>query len=308
RRLPEARRAARLAGYRGAIFPWQSGSDRREESPELHLNPRSGRWNPDPSHRAHHIGIAIAYNVWQFYQVTGDLAYLIDHGAELLVEIARFWVSRAEFDTRRGRYRIRGVIGPDEFHAGYPDRPFDGVDDNAYTNVMAVWVILRALEALNLIPLPNRIDVREKLTRTAAERGQWDDVSRRMYVPFHVGIISQFEGYGELAELDWDGYRRRYGNIQRLDRILEAEGDDVNRYKASKQADALMLLYLLSADELRELLGHLGYRFTAEQIPGMVDYYLARTSHGSTLSAVVHAWVLARANRDRAMEYFERVL
>ncbi|MGV0653637.1 trehalose-phosphatase [Mycolicibacterium thermoresistibile] len=308
RRLPEARRAARLAGYRGAMFPWQSGSDGREESPELHLNPRSGRWNPDPSHRAHHIGIAIAYNVWQFYQVTGDLAYLIDHGAELLVEIARFWVSRAEFDTRRGRYRIRGVIGPDEFHAGYPDRPYDGVDDNAYTNVMAVWVILRALEALNLIPLPNRIDVREKLNLTAAELAQWDDVSRRMYVPFHDGIISQFEGYGELAELDWDGYRRRYGNIQRLDRILEAEGDDVNRYKASKQADALMLLYLLSADELRELLGHLGYRFTAEQIPGMVDYYLARTSHGSTLSAVVHAWVLARANRDRAMEYFERVL
>src|SRR5690606_9063766 len=107
---------------------------------------------------------------------------------------------------------------------------------------------------------------------TAAELAQWDDVSRRMYVPFHDGIISQFEGYGELAELDWDGYRRRYGNIQRLDRILEAEGDDVNRYKASKQADALMLLYLLSADELRELLGHLGYRFTAEQIPGMVDY------------------------------------
>src|SRR5690606_14448972 len=216
--------------------------------------------------------------------------------------------SRAEFDTRRGRYRIRGVIGPDEFHAGYPDRPFDGVDDNAYTNVMAVWALLRALEALNLIPLPNRIDVREKLNLTAAELAQWDDVSRRLYVPFHDGIISQFEGYGELAELDWDGYRRRYGNILRLDRILEAEGDDVNRYKASKQADALMLLYLLSADELRELLGHLGYRFTAEQIPGMVDYYLARTSPGSTLSAVVHAWVLARANRDRAMEYFERVL
>ena len=73
RRLVEARRAAKLAGYSGAMFPWQSGSDGREESPELHLNPRSGRWNPDPSHRAHHIGIAVAYNVWQFYQVTGRL-------------------------------------------------------------------------------------------------------------------------------------------------------------------------------------------------------------------------------------------
>jgi trehalose/maltose hydrolase-like predicted phosphorylase len=129
-----------------------------------------------------------------------------------------------------------------------------------------------------------------------------------MYVPFHDGVISQFEGYGDLAELDWDRLRQQYGNIQRLDRILEAEQDDVNRYKASKQADALMLLYLLSADELRELLDRLGYRFAPEQVPEMVDYYLARTSHGSTLSGVVHTWVLARANRDRALEFFQQAL
>ena len=69
-----------------------------------------------------------------------------------------------------------------------------------------------------------------------------------------------------------------------------------------------MLLYLLSSDELREVLDRLDYRFAPEQIPKMVDYYLARTSHGSTLSGVVHTWVLARANRDRAMEFFEQVL
>ena len=304
RRLVEARRAAKLAGYSGAMFPWQSGSDGREESPDLHLNPRSGRWNPDPSHRAHHIGIAVAYNVWQFYQVTGDLAYLIDYGAEMLVEIARFWVSRATYDHERDRYGILGVIGPDEFHSGYPDRPYEGIDNNAYTNVMAVWVILRAIDALELMPLPNRLDLREKLGLTTEELAHWDHVSRRMFVPFHDGVISQFEGYDELAELDWDAYRKRYGNIQRLDRILEAENDDINRYKASKQADALMLLYLLSSDELRELLDRLDYHFAPDQIPKMVDYYIARTSHGSTLSGVVHTWVLARANRDRAMEFF----
>jgi alpha,alpha-trehalase len=308
RRLNEARRAASLAGYSGAMFPWQSGSDGREESPELHLNPRSGRWNPDPSHRAHHIGIAVAYNAWQFYQVTGDLAYLIDCGAEMLSEIARFWVSRTTYDEDRDRYCINGVIGPDEFHSGYPDRPYDGVDNNAYTNVMAVWVILRAIDALDQMPLPNRLDLRERLGLTDEELARWDHVSRRMFVPFHDGVISQFEGYGELAELDWQTYRQRYDNIQRLDRILEAESDDVNRYKASKQADALMLLYLLSSDELRELLERLDYRFGPDQIPKMVDYYMARTSHGSTLSGVVHTWVLARANRHRALEFFEQVL
>jgi len=308
RRLPEARRAAKLAGYRGAMYPWQSGSDGREESPQLHLNPSSGRWLPDPSQRAHHIGIAIAYNAWKFYEVTGDLAYLIDYGAEMLAEIARFWVSRSTYNPDRDRYGINGVIGPDEFHSGYPDRPYDGVDNNAYTNVMAVWVILRAMDALDLMPLPNRLDLREKLGLTDDELAQWDHVSRRMFVPFHDGVISQFEGYEALAELDWDAYRQRYGSIQRLDRILEAENDDVNRYKAAKQADALMLLYLLSADELHELLDRLDYHLDPGQIPEMVDYYLARSSHGSTLSGVVHAWVLARANRDRALEFFHQVI
>ncbi len=308
RRLLEARRAAKLAGYRGAMYPWQSGTDGREESPELHLNPRSGRWRTDPSHLAHHIGIAVAYNAWKFYQVTADLAYLIDYGAEMLCEIARFWVSRVTYEPERDRYSINGVIGPDEFHCGYPDRPYEGVDNNAYTNVMAVWVILRAMDALRLMPLPNRLDLREKLGLTDKELSQWDHVSRRMFVPFHDGVISQFEGYEQLAELDWDAYRERYGNIQRLDRILEAEEDDVNRYKASKQADALMLLYLMSSDELRELLDRLDYHFSHRQIPKMVDYYMDRTSHGSTLSTVVHTWVLARANRDHAMEFFEQAL
>lgn len=308
RRLEEACRAARLAGYRGAMFPWQSGSDGREESPAMHLNPRSGRWNPDPSHRAHHIGIAVAYNVWQYYQVTDDLAYLIDSGAETLLEIARFWCSRTTYDGENDRYHIRGVIGPDEFHSGYPDSPYVGVDDNAYTNIMAVWVMLRAADALESMPPPNRRDLCEKLRITDAELAHWDHVSRRMFVPFHDGVISQFEGYEQLAELDWDAYRMRYGNIQRLDRILESENDDVNRYRASKQADVLMLLYLLSSDELRELLDRLGYSFEPQQIPKMVDYYISRTSHGSTLSGVVHAWVLARANRDNAMAFFRQVL
>ncbi len=308
RRLNAARRAATAAGYAGAMYPWQSGSDGREESQRMHLNPNSGHWHPDASARAHHVGIAIAYNIWQYFQVTGDIEYLIDEGAEMLVEIARFWVSRASFDADRDRYVIRGVIGPDEFHSGYPGRPYDGVDNNAYTNVMAVWVIVRALDALERLPLRDRVDLLETLGVDGRELARWDTVSRRMYVPFHDGVISQFEGYWQLPELDWERYRREYGNIRRLDRILEAENDSVNNYRASKQADALMLFYLLSADELRELLSRLGYRFAPEQIPRTVDYYLERTSHGSTLSALVDAWVLTRRDREQAMAYFDQVL
>ncbi len=308
RRLPEARRAAAEAGLAGAMFPWQSGSDGREESQQLHLNPLSGRWNPDPSNRAHHIGSAVAYTVWQYYQVTGDLEFLAECGAELLVEIARFWAGLADHDPRRDRYVICGVIGPDEFHSGYPQAPGAGVDNNAYTNIMAAWTILRALDALEVLPPRTRAELLEKLHVHPAEPPYWHEVAHRMYVPFHDGVISQFEGYDRLRELDWQHYRRRYGNIQRLDRILEAEGDDVNRYRAAKQADVLMLFYLFSADELRDLLGRLGYELPAEMIPRTIDYYLSRTSHGSTLSILVHSWVLARAHRDRAMEFFQLVL
>ncbi|MFQ6328673.1 trehalose-phosphatase [Nocardia sp. CWNU-33] len=308
RRLPEARQAAEEAGLAGAMFPWQSGSDGREESQRLHLNPLSGRWNPDVSRRAYHIGTAIAYNVWQYYQVTGDLEFLSDCGAELLVEIARFWSSLATYDAARDRYTIRGVIGPDEFHTGYPHTPRAGIDSNAYTNVMAVWTILRALDALELLAPSSRAQLLESLAVAPSEPVHWADVTVRMFVPFHDGVISQFEGYDQLAELDWHRYRQRYGDIQRLDRILEAEGDDVNRYRAAKQADALMLFYLLSADELRELMERLGYELPPEMIPRTIEYYLARTSHGSTLSALVHSWVLARANRDRAMEFYDLVL
>ena len=308
RRLPEARRAARAAGYLGAMYPWQSGSDGREASQQLHLNPQSGRWNPDASARAHHVGLAIAYNLWQHYQVTGDRQWLVDYGAEMLVEIARFWVGLATFDDTRGRYTIRGIIGPDEFHSGYPGKEYDGIDNNAYTNVMAVWAILRAMDALDLLSLRDRLDLVGKVDLAAEELDRWEHVTRRMFVPFHDGVISQFEGYSELAELDWEGYRHRYENIQRLDRILEAEDDSVNNYKASKQADVLMLFYLLSSEELLGLFGRLGYRFAPEQIPKTVDYYLARTSDGSTLSALVHSWVLARTDRRHAMKYFAQVL
>ena len=127
-------------------------------------------------------------------------------------------------------------------------------------------------------------------------------------MPFHDGVISQFEGYGDLAELDWDGYRERYGDIRRLDRILEAEGDTVNRYQASKQADVLMLGYLFSPAELRGLFDRLGYRLDEDTWRRTVDYYLARTSHGSTLSGLVHAWVLARARRAEAWKFCQEAL
>jgi alpha,alpha-trehalase len=308
RRLPEARWVAKQAGYRGAMYPWQSGSDGREESQQLHLNPRSGRWVPDNSPLQRHINIAIAYNVWHYYQVSGDINFLSFYGAEMLVEIARFWASIARYNRSLDRYEIRRVMGPDEFHDAYPGAKEPGINNNAYTNIMAVWVLCRALEALDL-PQMRRQTLSDKLSLRREELEHWEDISRKMRVVFHEdGIISQFEGYEKLEELDWKAYRKKYGNIQRLDRILEAEGDTPNRYKLSKQADVLMLFYLLSAEELGELFHRLNYPFEHDTIPRNIEYYLKRTSYGSTLSGVVHAWVLARSKRELSWHIFKQAL
>lgn len=303
RRLPAARWAAREQGLRGALFPWQSGSDGREETQQVHLNPRSGRWLADHSHLQRHVNLAIAYNVWQFFQVTGDLDFLRSHGAEIIVEIARLFSSLATFGPVRERYEIRGVLGPDEYHDAYPGRETPGLDNNAYTNVMTAWLMCRALETIDAFPEHLLEELKEELGLTEEELARWEDIGRRLFVPFHDGVISQFEGYEELEELDWDGYRSRYGDIGRLDRILEAEGDTPNRYQLSKQADVLMLFYLLSPEELTDLFGRLGYPFDPDRdVARNVEYYLARTSDGSTLSGVVHSWVLARLDRARSWD------
>jgi trehalose/maltose hydrolase-like predicted phosphorylase len=308
RRLPQACRAAAEAGRTGAMYPWQSGSDGREETQQLHLNPRSGRWLPDNSRLQHHVGSAVAYNVWQYCEATGDTEYLHTKGAEMLLQIARFWADTAQFAPELGRYRIRGVVGPDEYHDSYPGAARPGLDDNAYTNVTAAWVLSRALDLVRRLPAWRRQEVFERIELDSGELPEWEEISRRLRVPFHQGVISQFDGYGDLAELDWDAYRARYDSIRRLDRILEAEGDTVNRYQASKQADVLMLGYLFSPAELRDLFRRLGYDVDDELWRRTVDYYLKRTSHGSTLSGLVHAWVLARVRQAEAWTYCQEAL
>ena len=95
-------------------------------NPGVHLNPLSGRWEPDLSHNQRHVNAAIFYNIWQYFQATQDLAFLRDYGAEMMLEIARFWASIATFNATRERYEIDGVMGPDEFHEKYPGPPRAG--------------------------------------------------------------------------------------------------------------------------------------------------------------------------------------
>jgi trehalose/maltose hydrolase-like predicted phosphorylase len=305
RRIGEAREAARQAGYRGAMYPWQSGSDGQEQTQSVHLNPLSGQWEPDLSRNQRHVGAAIFYAVWHYHLATHDFDFLRDCGAEMMLEIARFWGSIAHFNPERDRWEIHGVMGPDEYHERYPGATQGGLRNNAYTNVMAAWICESAMRVLELLPASRRDALRARIGLTDEEVEQWAEISRKMFVPFHAdGVISQFEGYEELEELDWEGMRARHGDIQRLDRILRAEGDDPNRYKLAKQADTVMLFYLLSDAELQRLFAQLGYELSPELARKTIEYYDQRTSHGSTLSLIVHAGVLAAFDPESSWERF----
>jgi trehalose/maltose hydrolase-like predicted phosphorylase len=309
RRLPEARRRAATLGASGALFPWQSGSDGREESPAEALNPRTGQWMADNSSRQYHVNLAVAYNVWRYWQTSADIVFLAEYGAEMLFDTARFWASLATYDPSSDRYDIRRVMGPDEFHDGYPDRPGQGVDNNAYVNVMTAWALARAGDVHQILSHHDNDRLWHGLGLTDEELWRWQHIARRLRLCFLPGgVLEQFEGYHDLADLDWDGYRARYGNLQQLGHILDAENDSTIRYQVSKQADVLMLLYLFSAEELTGLVRGLGYDFDSATIPALVDYYLSRTCHGSTLSRVAHAWVLARTDRRGSWDMLRSAL
>jgi trehalose/maltose hydrolase-like predicted phosphorylase len=305
RRLGEARAAAREAGFRGAMFPWQSGSEGKEETQTVHLNPLSGHWEPDRSHNQRHVNAAIFYNVWSYCEATQDVAFLRDYGAEMMLEIARFWASIAHFNPERDRYEIHGVMGPDEFHEKYPGAMKGGLRNNAYTNVMVAWSCETAGKVLELLPESRREALEARLGLTEEEIVTWQRMSRKMFVPFHGdGIISQFEGYEDLQELDWDAYREKYGNVQRLDRILRAEGDDPDHYQLAKQADTVMLFFLFPERELHRLFEQLGYEYGPDTARTNIDYYDKRTSHGSTLSFITHAGALAAIEPESSWERF----
>ncbi len=304
RRLDAARAIAREAGCVGAAFPWQSASDGREATQQLHLNPLSGHWDPDHSHLQRHVGSAIVYNTWRYYETTDDRAFLEDYGAELILEVARFWSSLARYDDATERFVIEGVMGPDEYHEKYPAADAGGLKNNAYTNVTAVWCLLRALDVLEAVSNERRRELLAMLEVDDAELARWDAITRRMTVVFHDGVISQFEGYAELEDLDWDAYAERLEQSQRLDRILKAEGTTPDRFKASKQPDVIMLLYLFRFEELQALLARLGYDFDEEDVRRNVAYYQRRTAHGSTLSKVVFTSVVHRHDCEAGCQLF----
>ncbi|MFP4556491.1 MAG: beta-phosphoglucomutase family hydrolase [Bacteroidales bacterium] len=299
RRLDKAREYAKEHGYQGAMFPWQSGSNGREETQVVHLNPISGEWGDDYSSLQRHISIAVAYNVWNYYNITHDIDFIDNYGAELFFDICRFWASKTKQNEATGKFEIDNVMGPDEFHEKLPGSDKGGVKNNAYTNIMVVWLFNRAFDLMQRMNQDKKKKVLEKIDLNEDELQKWHKEIRRMSLSISdEGIIEQFDGYFELKELDWDAYREKYDNIHRMDRILKAEGKSPDEYKVAKQADMLMTFYNVDEEEVTGIINELGYQVPKDYLERNFDYYLKRCSHGSTLSKVVHAYIASFLGRD----------
>lgn len=310
RRLATAKKDAAKAGYQGAMFPWQSGLDGTEQSQELHLNPISGEWKEDHSRLQRHVSLAIAYNVWQYYNNSQDTRFMEEYGLEMMLEIAHFWQSIAQWDEAAERYNISGVMGPDEFHESYPDSEEGGLKNNAYTNMMVVWLFEEIEKLQKELSTPAFAAVQEKTGVSTDILTEMSKIKHQLALEIDdEGVIAQFAGYFQLKDLDWDHYKKEYGNIYRMDRILNAEGHSADEYKVAKQADSLMIYYNFPKAKVDGILADLDYQLPTDYVERNLNYYLQRTSHGSTLSRVVHAQLAAMVDdNELAWELYKEAL
>ncbi len=309
RRLGKSKEYAKEYGYSGAMFAWQSGSDGREETQVIHLNPLNGQWDVDHSSLQRHVSLAVAFDIWQYYQITEDFDFMKAFGTEMFLEICRFWASKCVWNEKRQRYDLTKVMGPDEFHEQYPDSTEGGLNNNAYTNLMTAWAFRKAALILESYGKDGSAEF-EKLGFKAEELNLWKKIAGKLFIDINEeGIIAQYEGYFDLKELDWDFYKKKYGNIYRMDRILKAEGLTPDEFKVSKQADMLMTFYNLEKPEVDSLLSGLGYKLPADYLQRNLEYYFGRTSHGSTLSRIVHARLASIAGkRDMSWSLYSDAL
>jgi len=283
--LAAARAKAARLEYRGALYAWESADSGEDVTPPFVIAPDGEIARILTGEQEQHISADVAFGVWSYWRSTGDDRFLIDAGAEILIETARFWASRAEHEED-GRYHIRGVIGPDEYH--------ETVDDNAYTNGMAQWNLEVAQEIADLIAerWPGQWQaLSRRLGIEAEEPRGWQRVARDLYTGFdeQAGLFEQFHGYFALEDIDLASFAPRTAP---MDVLLGRER--IARSKVIKQPDVLMLVYLLWD------------RMPAEVRKANFEYYEPRCGHGSSLSPAIHALVAARLGDTALAERYFR--
>ena len=284
--LPAARAKAQSMGFRGALYAWESADSGDEATPPTATFPDGHREPVVNGTQEQHISADVAYAVWQYWTATGDIAFMLEGGAEIMLETARFWSSRAVAEAD-SRYHIRHVIGPDEYH--------DDIDDNAFTNEMARWNIERGLEVAALLRRQWRkiwVALSQRIDLQVSELKYWRKVAGGLVVRPSpgTGLIEQFSGFFHLDPVDLGQFPR---TGMPIDMVL---GPERTRHsQVIKQADVVQLLALL------------GDQYTSRERKANFSFYEPICAHGSSLSPSAHALVAARLGEvDLAMRYLRQ--
>ncbi len=271
--LDKARENARINGYSGAMYPWESCDDGVEATPKEIPLDVLGRnkiriWTGE---QEQHITADVAYAVHMYYEFTRDDEFMEKYGLEIIFETARFWASRVEYDEVKDKYVIRNIMGPDEYHPG--------VDNSFYTNILAkrnlelaVNYYGRALEKEAWARTVKRLEI------GPGEVESWRHIAGNMYIPCRPDkLCEEFEGYFELEDIVLEN--KGYG-------ITHPSGTvDVEKTRLVKQADVVAAMFFLASD------------FDKETITLNYEYYLPRTTHESSLSLPTYAGVAAIIGR-----------
>jgi kojibiose phosphorylase len=288
--LPAARAKAKAKGFAGAQFAWESADTGEEVTPTWvpHFADKTKLvriWTGDIEI---HISADIAYAAHQYWQLTSDDAWFIEKGAELVLDTAKFWAVRAEWNADTGCYEYNDVIGPDEYH--------DHVDNNAFTNRMAQWNLQTALDTLDWLQThaPAKAEaLSNKLQLDSQTLAHWRDVIEKMYLPVASdGLIEQFEGYFQRKDIDLAALEPRAVSAQAYFGI-----EGCNETQILKQPDVLMMQYLLRD------------HYSDEAVRVNYAYYAPRTDHtyGSSLGPSIMAIMACEVGRpDDAYEHFIR--
>ena len=272
--LSGAREKARSNGWSGALFPWESAASGQEETPEFAaINIRTGLRQKVASALAeHHIVADIAWAVVAYWQATHDDDFMCNEGLTLLMETASFWMARAT--EINGRLEIHDVIGPDEYT--------EHVNNNAYTNYMAWHNVASAHQFMAMF---DRDDARfaEKASHFLA----------RLWLPEvnEQGVLPQDDSFMTKPAIDLSRYKAKAGKQTIL---LDYSRAEVNEMQILKQADVVMLNYLLPE------------RFTPQQCAASLAFYEPRTIHDSSLSKAIHGIVSARCGDMQSAYAFWR--
>ena len=293
RGLDGARKKAKDYGFEGAMFPWEAARTGEEETPlYAALNIHTGKANKVWSGiKEYHVTADIAYAVEQYYESTGDDRFMEDCGYEIVFEAARFWVSCAKWDEKRQRYGIYDVIGPDEYT--------EHVDNNAYTNYMAVYCVKMALNYVQKLKEENAKVYEHLNQKLQLEKDlqKWQEFQEKMYLPMpnEEGIIPQDDSF--LSKPCLENITKYKESQIKQSVLLDYSREEVVNMQVLKQADVVMLLNLFPK------------LFDEEIVKKNVLFYENRTIHDSSLSYCAHAQACAAIGAmELAWEFFRKCL